>query len=341
MKLFAMLAAACCLTLAACGPSNKTDGAAKARVDGQEVSFGILRTEAQAQLAEVWDPFLKDMRAQTGLNIKEYYSTDYAALIQALAYDKVQVAWLSNKSGMEALDRGDLEVFARTVKYGQEAGYYSIVLVPADSKIKTIDDLFKCDKSLTFGIGDPNSTSGYLVPSLYLFAPRGIEPQDCFKTVRTADHEANALGVISKQLDAAVNNSSQLDRIKQLRPKDYGKVREIWRSPLIQNDPLVWQKKLDPDIKGRIMTFFMTYGRSGDAAKVKREREILKALEWDPFYPSSDAHLFAIRDMQARRDLIDAEHDKALSAADRAAKVAAARAKIAEIGKLMAEAPPL
>jgi phosphonate transport system substrate-binding protein len=338
MRIVHFCVTAICLALAACAPAKKSAGAPG--VEARTLAFGILRTESQAGLAPVWDPFLKDMREQTGLDIKEYYSTDYAALIEALRFKKVDVAWMSNKSGMEALNHADVEVFARTVKTGQQSGYYSIVIVPADSKIKTIDDLFKCDKTLKFGIGDPNSTSGFLVPSLLLFAPRGIDPQDCFKTVRTADHETNMLGVVSKQLDAATNNTSQVERLQQLRPQDVSKFREIWRSPLIQNDPMVWQKTLDRDVKARIMLFFMQYGREGSPEKIKRERAILKALEWEPFLPSGDAHLYVIRDMQARRDLMDAQHDKTLSAEQRTARIAAAQKTIDEIAKLNAEVPP-
>jgi phosphonate transport system substrate-binding protein len=326
---------------AACGGGEKAKDS-KARVDGQTIRFGVLRTESADSLSTLWDPFLNDMRKQTGLDIKEVYATDYASLIEAFRYNKLEAAWLSNKAGMEAVKRanGNIEVFARTMKAGGVAGYYAIIIVPADSPIKTVDDLLKCDRKLTFGMGDPNSTSGYLVPSLFLFAPRGFNPSECFKTVRTADHDTNALGVVSKQLDAAATADSQIERMQVTHPEMVKKVREIWRSPMIQNDPLVWRKDLDPDVKARLMYFFMTYGRTGSPEKVARERAILKALEWDPFYPSSDAHLFFVRDLQARDDLQRARNDKTLPPAERAAKMKAAQAEIDLVAKLEAEQPP-
>jgi phosphonate transport system substrate-binding protein len=334
-----MLAGLVALT-AACGGGDKA-ASSKQRVDGQEIRFGILRTESSDSLSTLWDPFLADMRKQTGLNIKEVYATDYASLVEAFKYKKLEAAWLSNKPGMEAQNRANVEVFARTMKAGGVAGYYAIIIVPASSPIKTLDDLLKCDKTLTFGMGDPNSTSAYLVPSLYVFAPRGINPDDCFKTVRTADHDTNAMGVVSKQLDAAATADSQIERMQQARPQDVKKVREIWRSPMIQNDPLLWRRDLDPDVKARLMMFFMSYGRIGPPEEVKRERDILKALQWDPFMPSSDAHLYFVRDLQARDDLQRAKNDKTLSPAERDAAMKAAQAKIDAVAKLQKEQPPL
>lgn len=334
-----LIAAAALALLAACGGGKPVDS--KARVDGQVVRFGILRTESSDSLSALWDPFLKDMRDQTGLKIEEVYATDYASLVEAFRYNKMEAAWLSNKPGMEAVDRANVEVFARTMKEGGVPGYYAIIIVPASSPIKTVDDLLKCDKTLTFGMGDPNSTSAYLVPSLYLFAPRGVEPADCFKTVRTADHDANAVGVVSRQLDAAATADSQIQRMAETRPQDVKKVREIWRSPLIQNDPMLWRKDLDPDVKARLMMFFMSYGRIGTPEEVARQRKILAGLQWDPFMPSSNAHLYFVRDLQARDDLMRAEHDATLPAAERAKRIADAKAKIEENTRLMKEIPPL
>src|ERR1700704_4621893 len=77
-------------------------------------------------------------------------------------------------------------------------GYYSHVIVHKDSPFTKIDDILKCDRSLDFGIGDPNSTSGFLVPTAYIFAAHGIDPKTCFKTVRNANHQANAMAVAHK-----------------------------------------------------------------------------------------------------------------------------------------------
>ena len=137
--------------------------AAPARAD-EEINFGIISTEASTNLKKIWDPFLADMQKGTGLKVNAFFASDYAGVIEGMRFNKVQVAWFGNKSAMEAVDRASGEVFAQTVAADGDAGYWSHIIVHKDSPFQTLDDVLKCDKSLDFGIGDPNSTSGFLVP---------------------------------------------------------------------------------------------------------------------------------------------------------------------------------
>ncbi|HZD26104.1 MAG TPA: phosphate/phosphite/phosphonate ABC transporter substrate-binding protein, partial [Alphaproteobacteria bacterium] len=139
--------------------------------DPKELTFGIIATESTVGLKEQWLPFLKDMEAQIGMPVKPFFATDYAGVIEAMRFGKVQVAWFGNKSGMEAVNRAGGEVFVQTSHEDGTAGYYSYIIAnAANDKLNSLKDLLKCDQSLNFGMGDPNSTSGFLVPSYYVFA---------------------------------------------------------------------------------------------------------------------------------------------------------------------------
>ena len=138
----------------------------------------------------------------------------------------------------------------------------------------TYEDVISCGKKIDFGIGDPNSTSGFLVPSTFVFAQNGINPRDCFKTVRNANHETNLISVATKRVDAAVASSGGLyHRLKKAKPELFAEIKEIWRSPLIASDPMAWRPELDKSIKAKIMHFFMTYGRLGTDEEVRSARE--------------------------------------------------------------------
>jgi phosphonate transport system substrate-binding protein len=111
--------------------------------------------------------------------------------------------------------------------------------VHKDSPCQKLEDVLKCDKTLDFGIGDANSTSGFLVPTTFIFAAKNIDPKQCFKTVRNANHEANALAVANKLVAAATNNSENLDGLENTNPEARKNIRVIWTSALIPSDPLV------------------------------------------------------------------------------------------------------
>ncbi len=299
-----------------------------------EINFGVISTEASVNQKKNWQPFIDAMSKATGLKIKAFYATDYAGVIEAMRFNKVHLAWFGNKSGMEAVDRANGEVFAQVVAKNGSTGYYSHIIVRADSPYNKLDDILKCDKKLNFGIGDPNSTSGFLVPTSYIFAAREIDPKTCFKTVRNASHQANAMAVAHKQVDAATNNSEDLQRVEHTAPDARKQIKVIWTSPIIPLDPLIWRKDLDASVKTRLYTFLMSYGRLGSDSDIKSEREILANLIWSPFNPSSDRQLIPIRKLEANRDLMKTQADDKLSSAEKAERTAKIRAEIARIEQM-------
>ena len=316
-----------------------TGAAAQAPV---EINFGVISTEASINQKKNWEPFLQAIANSTGFKVNGFYSTDYAGVIEAMRFNKIQVAWYGNKSGMEAADRAGAEVFAQIVSRDGNIGYYSHVIVHRDSAFTKLDDILKCDKSLDFGIGDPNSTSGFLVPTSYVFAARNIDPKSCFKTVRNANHQANAMAVANRQVNAATNNSEDLQRLAATAPDARERIRVIWTSPLIPLDPLMWRKDLDPAIKGSLYTFLMSYGHIGTDTQIKTAREILANLIWSPFHPSSDNQLLAIRKLEANRDLLKLKGDAKLSDDEMAKQIGMIRARLAKLDELesKAEADP-
>lgn len=144
--------------------------AGMAHADQPVINFGIISTESSQNLKSIWEPFLKDMSQQTGYQVKAFFAPDYAGIIQGMRFDKVDIAWYGNKAAMEAVDRAHGEIFAQTVAASGAPGYWSLLIANKDSKIDSLEDMLANAKSLTFGNGDPNSTSGYLVPGYYVFA---------------------------------------------------------------------------------------------------------------------------------------------------------------------------
>lgn len=296
-----------------------------------EINFGIISTESSANLKKTWDPFIADMKKQTGLEIKAFFASDYAGVIEAMRFKKVQIAWHGNKSAMEAVDRADGEVFAQTVDKAGNPGYWGHIAVHKDSPFKTLEDVLKCDKSLDFGIGDPNSTSGYLVPVTFVFSAKNIDPKACFKTVRNANHEANLLAVANKLVHAATHSSEALERLLKTNKEKHDQVRIIWTSPLIPADPLVWRKDLDPALKKKISDFIFSYGTKDEA-----EKQVLAGLLWAPFKKSDNTQLLPIRQMEVSKSMAKISGDEKLAEADKKAQLAELQKKFDEIGKEIA-----
>jgi phosphonate transport system substrate-binding protein len=295
--------------------------------DPKELNFGIISTEATQNLKAAWEPLLQDMAKSTGFKVKAFFAPDYAGVIEGMRFKKVDVAWYGNKSGMEAVDRANGEVFAHTTSKNGDPGYWSLLIVPKDSPLNSLDDLLKTPRgTLSFGNGDPNSTSGFLVPSFYVFAKNNIDPKTFFKRVVSANHETNALAVANKQVDVATNNTEDLKRVQRTHPDKYAEIKIIWKSPLIPRDPIVWRKDLPDETKAKIKAFLLAYGRIG--ANKPAELAVLEKLEMAPFVESNNDQLIGVRQLTLFTQRTKIMNDAQLSDGDKQAQVKEIDAKL-------------
>jgi len=267
--------------------------------DPESISFGIISTESTQILREQWQPLLDDMSEALGVEVEPFFATDYAGVIEAMRFGKVHVAWFGNKSAMEAVDRAGAELFVPTTKTDGTRGYYSHILVPADSDIEDLDDLFaRCGEGLDFGNGDPNSTSGFLVPGYYAFARNDVTPKECFDNVRNSNHGSNLMAVAQGQVDAATNNSEQVARTAARNQSIVDRIKVIWTSPMIPSDPITYREDLSAGMRSAIAAFFLGYGRFGPERQA--ELDVLQGISdgMGPFVTTNDTQLYPIRELE-------------------------------------------
>ena len=301
---------------------------ASAAADVKELNFGIIATEKAGALKQMWEPFLEDMSKSVGVKVNGFYATDYAGIIEGQRFNKVHIAWYGNKSAIDAVDRANGEVFAQFVDLDGTPGYYSYLITHRDSGIKTLDQVLKNGKELSFGIGDPSSTSGTLVPTYYVFSLNNLDPKAHFKVTRSSNHEGNFLAVLNRQVDVATSNSEMTQKMKEKSPEKLDQIRILWTSPLIPRDPLVWRKDLPADMKNKIRDFVTGYGKD------EREKTILKNMyRLAGFRASTDAQLLPIRQLELFKERKKFENDENMSEADKKTKLAEIDARLEVLAK--------
>lgn len=297
----------------------------------KELNFGILSTESSQNLKQDWQPVINDMSARLGIKVTAFFAPDYAGVIEGMRFNKVQAAWLGNKSAIEAVERANGDIFAQTINADGSHGYYSFVSVHKDSPYNSLDDIFKNAKNMSFGMGDPNSTSGFLVPSYYVFSLNHVNPKTAFKTMRGANHEVNIMAIANRQVDAAVHSSDVLERIHARQPEIANQLRQVWKSPLIASDPLVWRKDLPQDVKVKVKEFFLAYGKSGpDSA---REKALLNKLTLGGFQESSNAQLKPVRQLELFKEKIRLEADANMQADEKKTRLDEVSRKLTAIAR--------
>ena len=289
--------------------------------DIKEIEFGIISTESADNLKPQWEPLLADMSEAIGRPVKGFYATDYAGVIEGMGAGKVQVAWYGGKSYIEAAERSEAEAFVQTVSLDGAKGYYSHLITNKENPIVGEIDLEVGDgdkyvvenaADLTFAFNDPNSTSGFLVPTYYVFAQQGANADKIFsELVFAGSHEATALAVSENQVDVATNNNENLARLEETAPDALEKIQIIWTSPVIPSDPLAYRKDLPDCLKDSMKDFFIGYDN----------KEVLEGLQWSGLDSAKDEDWNTIRELQIAKDLLEVQNNENLSDGDKQTKL--------------------
>jgi phosphonate transport system substrate-binding protein len=294
-----------------------------------EINFGIISTESSQNLKQDWGVLLADLQKHLGIKVNGFFAPDYGGVIEGMRFNKVHVAWFGNKSGMEAVDRASGEIFAQQVAENGAPGYWSYLIVHKDSPVNSIEDLKKSAKSLNLGYGDPNSTSGFLVPGYYAMALHNLDPKASFKSMRSANHETNLIAVANKQVDVATNNNESFEKFERRLPEKAKEIKVIWKSPLIPSDPMIYRKDLDSALKAQIKAFFIGYG------KEPREKQALHKIGIGGFQASDNNQLLPIRQLELFKQKIALEKNENMTAGEKQPKLDEINRKLAELNTQM------
>lgn len=237
----------------------------------KELNLGILGGQnATQQIGDnqcVKQFFDKELNVDTKLR----NSSDYSGVIQGLLGGKVDLVLSMSPASYASVylqDPKAVDIVGIAVDDNdQSKGYHSVVIVKADSPYQKLEDL----KGKSFGMADPDSTSGYLMPNQAFKKIFGGTIDDkyngFFSSVTfSGGHEQDVLGVLNNQFDGAVTWTSLVgdydkgysvgafNRIIRMDHPDLMKqIRIIWQSPLIPNGPILVSNQLPADFKQKVV----------------------------------------------------------------------------------------
>jgi len=199
-----------------------------------------------------------------GVETKMFAPADYNGVIEGLIGGNLDLAWLgaSGYAKIYLEDPEAVEPVLVKINLDGSYGYYSIGFTRADSGITSLDDM----KGKVFAFGDPNSTSGYLIPSIEIpQAGYSMKPGEYFgDVVFSGGHEQTIVGVYNGDFDAGVSwadglgawedgfNSGAFRKAVDAGLVDMTEMVEIWRSKVIPEGPIVVRKGLPADVKAKV-----------------------------------------------------------------------------------------
>jgi phosphonate transport system substrate-binding protein len=233
------------------------------RKSSPKFRIGFLGDEAAQDLL-TRNQCLKDyVEAAFGVPAKMFTFKDYAGTMESMLGGNLDYAWFGS-SGYAGiyLENPDavVPVMTRMQPTG-DTGYYSVMVARADSGIKTLEDT----KGKNLGFSDPNSTSGFLIPSIELVDKVGDLGSYFGSTKFMGGHENGVLGVLNKDVDVAVTwvsgvgewtegyTSGNLRKMVDKGILNMDDIVQVWSSKLIPNGPIVMPKKLPQEARDTML----------------------------------------------------------------------------------------
>jgi phosphonate transport system substrate-binding protein len=199
------------------------------------IRLGFLPGEGAADLKLKGDDLAKMIGKKTGIEVRPYIGTSYSDLIEKIAQKKVDIAFLSALSYVEAESQVGLKVLLK--KVWDKGFYYSVILADSRSSIKTLKDL----KGKRLAFVDKKSASGYLYP-LTALSKAGLRvPEDFKSVVYSGSHDQSVHALKVKATDAIAvfsNDPKGKDSAWTQHQGALKDVRAVWGSAAIPNDPL-------------------------------------------------------------------------------------------------------
>lgn len=206
--------------------------------------------EAPTELLRKFKPLGAYLEQELGMKVEFVPVADYAAVVEALAADRIDMAWLGGFTFVQArLKTGNA---VPLVQREQDAEFTS-KFITSDPAVKSLQDL----KGKTFAFGSVSSTSGSLMPR-YFMLQDGIKPEDFFSRVAySGAHDATAAWVQAGKADAGVLNASVWQKLVDAGKVDTDKVKVFATTPTYYDYNWTVRGNLDADLQAKIKSAFL------------------------------------------------------------------------------------
>ena len=206
--------------------------------------------EAPTELIRKFEPLGQYLEKELGMPVKFTPVSDYAAVVESLAAERLDMAWLGGFTFVQTrLKTGN----AIPLVQREQDEQFTSVFISADPAVKNLKDL----EGKTFAFGSVSSTSGSLMPRHFMLKD-GIEPERFFKRIAySGAHDATAAWVEAGKADAGVLNASVWEKLVAAGKVNTDKVRVISTTPPYYDYNWTVRGGLDPALVQKIKAAFL------------------------------------------------------------------------------------
>jgi len=272
---------ACCLLLAARGWA----------AEAPPLRVSMIPTTDPSKMLRDAEPLVARLEKATGRKVTLTIPQNYAAVVEALVQGQVDIAHFGGFTFVQANKRAGAFPLAQR---DRDREFHSKFITARDD-VRSLADL----KGKKFAFGDVNSTSGHLMPA-YFMRKEGVDPAVVDGAIYTGAHDATALAVAERRVDAGALDEAVWDRLTKGGKVDPAKVRVFWTTPPFLDYVWAARKDLDPAVAKKVADAFLSL----DPARPE-DRPILELLSAKGRYVPVDTAAYApLREAAVREGLL-------------------------------------
>jgi phosphonate transport system substrate-binding protein len=214
--------------------------AASAQPAGRKLRLSMIPTTDPGKMIREAQPLMSYLEKETGAKIEMTVPTNYAAVVEAMTSDQVDIAHFGGFTFVQASARAGAKPL---VQREQDQKFHSLFVTQVQSNIRTLKDL----NGHSFAFGDVNSTSGHLMPEYYMRDAR-VQTTVIEKALYTGGHDATALAVANKKVDAGAMDENVFQKMMKDGKITGQQIRVFWTTPPFFDYVWAARKDLDPKL---------------------------------------------------------------------------------------------
>ena len=207
--------------------------------------------EAPTELLRKFKPLGEYLHQQLGMEVTFVPVADYPAVVEALASDKLDLAWLGGFTFVQVHLK---DPNATPLVQREQDATFTSKFITADPNVKSLADL----KGKTFAFGSVSSTSGSLMPRYFMLNNDNIKPETYFSRVAySGAHDATVAWVQAGKADAGVLNASVWQKLVDAGKVDTDKVKVFATTPTYYDYNWTVRGNMDAGLKTKIKQAFL------------------------------------------------------------------------------------
>ena len=250
-----------------------------------ELVFSYISSPNPEPLEETWKEFSNALSANTGLPVRLVAYANVADQTRALRDGDLHVTGFGTGDVEGAVNQAG---FVPVVSFANAANQYRYkmeIIVPAKSKIETVEDL----RGKTLIFTTPRSNSGCIAPVVILEKDFNLQPEKDYNWGLSLSHENSIRGVANEKFMAAAIASDILALLIETKEVTADQLHTIYSSEEFPPAAVGYAYNLNPKISDEIVKTMTGFAWSGTGletaygpAGAKQFAKVDYKTDWQP-----------------------------------------------------------